>query len=427
MEMKFKDIEVSDRLDQVVENSLQELRGEKQKRLKHKWIAGGCGMAAAFACAITLGITNPSYATNIPVIGHVFEMMQDKFAYGGDYNGIGTQLTEENVAGDEEQSNEYTQTVDGVTVTLSEIYCNNAALYLSMEIHSEQPFPDMYAPQLFTSEQYSFNQTKQGDAVILEGDLVDANTYAGLVRFDLSSKVMDDSEYMDYLKKSENEGKITEFDSEYTKHLKKVDIPETFTLNLSIDEIRCSLKNPPEIDYGKTAEEMESMSDEEWHDYMTKWYQEHPDAEDSQEKIYAGPWNFTLDVDVNSQDTQVVDLKDKAQNGIGLSAITKDRFEISVYSLNEDQQNMGDYFPVILDADGRLMDYGDGGSVCTVAINDSDVSQVDVFLIDASTWLGELKGHWWKTEDGLTDPQEIKEFKQLLLDNCAYHTEVSFE
>lgn len=413
MKMDFGKIEVSDKLDQVVEDSLQEVYKKNRNARQKKWIAGGCGMAAAFACAVMVGVANPSYAKDIPLVGHIFESMQDKFSYGGNYSGIGTSLVEEETKADNQQSkaetteNNYTQTVDGVTVSLSEIYCNSAAVYLSLEIHSDTPFPDTYEPQLFTTEKYSFNKTEQGDAVTLNGDLVDANTYAGLVRFDLNSKVMDDSE-------DEN-------------HLERVDVPDNFTLDLTIDEIRCSLKNPPKADLGKTQEEIEQMSDGEWKEFMTKWYNEHPDFEDSQDAIYNGPWTFSLNVNRNNEDTQVVDLSGRVENGIGLSAITKDRFEISVYSLNEDQQNMGEYFPVILDADGRLMDYGDGGSVCTVAINDSDVSQVDVFLIDASTWLNELKGHWWKTEDGLTDPQEIKEFKQLLIDNCAYHTTVDFE
>ena len=410
MKMDFGKIEVSDKLDQVVENSLQEVYKKHHRDRQKKWIAGGCGMAAAFAVVFMVGVANPSYAKDIPLVGHIFESMQDKFSYGGNYSGIGTSLVEETSSENTENTSEagiekkYTQTVDGVTVTLSEVYCNQLGLYLSMEIHSDTPFPDMYAPQLFTSEQYSFNSTALGDCVVLNGELVDANTYAGLVRFDLNDKLTDSSG--------------TE---------KQIKLPDSFTMDLSIDEIRVALKNPPVADLGKTPEELEQMTDEEWSAFMKKWDEEHPDFEDSQDAIYKGAWTFSLNVDVNNTDTQVVDLSDRAENGIGFSAITKDRFEISVYSLNENVQDMGTYFPVVLDADGRLMDYGDGGSVCTVAINDSDVSQVDVFLIDESLWLDNLKGHWWKTADGLTDPQEIKEFKQLLIDNCAYHTTVDFE
>ena len=169
------------------------------------------------------------------------------------------------------------------------------------------------------------------------------------------------------------------------------------------------------------------MYNDERNTFMTNWYNEHPDFEDSEDAIYNGPWTFSLDVTVNNDDAQVIDLADKAENGIGFSKITKDRFEITVYGLNDLPWDTGAYFPVILDADGRLMSYGDGGSVNTVAINDSDVSTVDVFLIDEDLWLNNLKSEWWKTENGLTDQDEIKAFKELLLEKCAYHTEVHFE
>lgn len=40
--------------------------------------------------------------------------------------------------------NHTVKTVDGTTVTLSEVYCNEMALYLSMTIHTEDKFPDTF-------------------------------------------------------------------------------------------------------------------------------------------------------------------------------------------------------------------------------------------------------------------------------------------
>lgn len=437
MNMEFKDIVVPEKLDMVVEQSLKMVREEQRAKHKKSLIAKGCGMAAILACGILVGVANPSFAADLPLVGHIFETMQDKFSYGGDYNGIGEVLEETSedsipTTGDKtgEQRAKYTQTVDGVTVTLSEVYCNKQALYLTLEIHSEEAFPDMYAPQLFTSEQYSFNSTMMGDAVILNGDLIDANTYAGMVRFDLNEKNVDKSEFEKAYIEAKEKGEAWNYDGDdpnYAEHIQVVEIPDTFTLDLTIKQIRGMLKNPPVPDYGKTEEELEQMSDEEWNTFMTTWLNEHPDFEDSEDAIYHGPWTFSLDVTVNNDDSQVIDMTDKAENGIGFSKITKDRFEITMYSLNDLPWDTGSYFPVMLDADGRLMSYGDGGSVNTVAINGSDISTVDVFLIDEDLWLNDLKGEWWKTENGLTNPDEIKAFKALLLENCAYHTEVHFE
>ena len=48
------------------------------------------------------------------------------------------QNTTDNYNSDKMKDNEsYSKTVDGTTVTLSEVYCNEMALYLSMTIHTE--------------------------------------------------------------------------------------------------------------------------------------------------------------------------------------------------------------------------------------------------------------------------------------------------
>ena len=55
------------------------------------------------------------------------------------------QNTTENNNADKTKDNEsYSKTVDGTTVTLSEVYCNEMALYLSMTIHTEDKFPDTF-------------------------------------------------------------------------------------------------------------------------------------------------------------------------------------------------------------------------------------------------------------------------------------------
>ena len=47
-------------------------------------------------------------------------------------------------------------------------------------------------------------------------------------------------------------------------------------------------------------------------------------------------------------------------------------------------------------------------------------------IVDNDIWLDSLKCEWWKSSEGLTDEEEIKAFKKLLQDNCAYQTEVDF-
>ena len=423
MELEFKNIEVPKELDEVVEQSMQKLKEENKCRKRKNWIVKTMG-AVACAGIVVFGAVNPSFAAKVPLVGHIFESMQLHFSYRGDYSGIGKVLTndEENASevtdGKERKTADqgsYTKTVDGVTVTLSEIYCNQQAIYLSMEIQSDEVIPDIYNPQLFTTEEYSFNSSPLSDCPVLNGQRIDDHTYAGLIRLDLNEKNIDTSE-MEETKGTDDKNLM-----------QVVKIPNEFSLSISINQIRGSLKNPPKADLGITQEEIEKMSQKEWKDFMQKWDKEHPDWEDACDAIYKGPWEFTLDVAMNQDDTQVINLENRAENGLGFSAVVKDRFEITAYGLNNMPEDMGDYFPVFLDADGRLMDYGDGGSVNTVAINNSDISTVYLYLVDNDLWLNSLKSKWWKTADGLTEDGDIQAFNQLLQEKCAYYTTVHFK
>lgn len=112
------------------------------------------------------------------------------------------------------------------------------------------------------------------------------------------------------------------------------------------------------------------------------------------------------------------------KNNIGIEKVVKDRFEITMYEIYPDEVTGTDYFPVMLDADGILMDYGSNSTINTVAINNRDVSRVDIFLIDYYKWMDELKGDRWKQPGALTE--DGRTYKELLLEECAFHTEVIF-
>ena len=127
------------------------------------------GLTAAAAVFSAVCITNPAFAENIPLVGNVFKQLGNSMGFYGDYSKYAKQLTDsaedaeladtnesqedggnpqsaqaedqnttENNNADKTKDNEsYSKTVDGTTVTLSEVYCNEMALYLSMTIHTE--------------------------------------------------------------------------------------------------------------------------------------------------------------------------------------------------------------------------------------------------------------------------------------------------
>ena len=172
---------------------------------------------------------------NIPLVGNVFKQLGNSLGFYGDYSKYAKQLTAsaedtlsadadgsqesssnsqnaqsedqnttENNNADKTKDNEsYSKTVDGTTVTLSEVYCNEMALYLSMTIHTEDKFPDTFItsdgkPNIKLSEnstvKYDYMDEKSNlFNAYLDGKMLDDNTYAGVLRIPVEDMTVDDA------------------------------------------------------------------------------------------------------------------------------------------------------------------------------------------------------------------------------------------
>ena len=333
----------------------------------------------------------------------------------------------------------YTKTVDGMTVTLSEVYSNGQALNIAMVLQSQEPFPDTMVGQdgkpiisCLTNETYSFNPQSQTDYVFLDGAFTDEYTFAGVMRFDLNAKTTDDSAWAEALENADELGE----DLDYEELNAKVEIPENFIMTLNIDQIIGNLADPEVRDMGVTQEELEAMSDEEWSDFMTKLDEEDPTwsqfPNTHENYWFDGPWEFELEVTQSTEDCVTVEMGTN-EEGIGFEKIVKTPYEITMYPVDpRSQEEIAEdkfyYFPVMLDADGMLMGSGGGGSVNTVAVGDHDVSQVDVYLFEDLKWLDEIKGYWWSKPEGLQKGETLEDgrtFKELCDETCVFHETVT--
>ena len=193
------------------------------------------GLTAAAAVFSTVCITNPAFAENIPLVGNVFKQLGNSLGFYGDYSKYAKQLTEsaegaqsadadgsqegssnsQNVQVEDQNTTEnhnadktkddqsYSKTVDGTTVTLSEVYCNELAMYLSMTIHTEDKFPDTFIrsdgkPDIKLSEnstvKYDYMDGKSNlFNAYLDGKMLDDNTYAGVLRIPVEDMTVDDA------------------------------------------------------------------------------------------------------------------------------------------------------------------------------------------------------------------------------------------
>ena len=424
-------------------------------------IAGG--VAAVLAVGFIFCAVNPVMAKNFPVVGGLFEMLQDNVSFFGDFSDHATTLeavdtTEtEGTAADtesdiEENSPEdteagqartkkdtaYTKTADGLTITCSEVYANSQAVYITMQFKSGQPFPktetlaESGRPVITLDMTGSVDFNQEADPIIedhVEGQFLDDNTYACIFRYDLAHAAKDYTEYnekynemsqqvldemgitLDDLNDETDEGYelLSKFLDEVSArggaletYIKNVEIPDTFNLQLDITKVK-GLK----ADY--------EWSEDDYEKYGT----------DAGYYKYEGDWNFDIPVTVDDSQTEVLELNDTNDAGIGLRSVIRTPYELTVNELYEDG-SASDCFMVALDANGNKLPYNDSTGNCNnFTIQDRDISTVDIYILDYIQYMDELKGP--DNYNNNENKPEGQKWSNLLDQYAKYHKTLHFD
>ena len=167
--------------------------------------------AAAAAAAIIgiggLGYYNPALAAKIPLIGKIFEKVLDNVTYSGDYSDKETVLTNEDHAGNLDTS-DYSVSDQGITLTVSEIYCDGYSIFLTVNIEAEEA-DFTHIPEHYTGMNAADNRTAAGFYIggtwsvdgsspewlenTFEGEVIDSHTFAGL-KINLAEKFVGSGE-----------------------------------------------------------------------------------------------------------------------------------------------------------------------------------------------------------------------------------------
>lgn len=489
--------------------SREKAAGEKKKEKRRFFTipktAGG--LAAAAAVFSVICISNPALAEDIPLLGNVFQELGSSLGFSGDYSEYAKPLAsaeseetavQESAAaeGETEGAAEagtsadslYTKTSEGVTISLSEIYCNDESLNLSMVIHSEEPFPETLEDQFGKKEltltahqdsaslSFSYNpdfEFLEGD---LDGEFIDENTYAGVLRLELSLTDTDDEKADEYYEARDAFLREKGFDpdnmtvetldeiaqalgmEEYTDaglgavggpamedYFNTVEIPESFSIDLNIHEITGLLpeSNIPEIpqelkdeydaamgelglnedDYENFTEEQKEQEHQLFKEMMNQYYELYPEVSQYYNSYNSwslkGEWDFHVDVEIDHTKTVTKEVNDIDEDGIGVASVTKTPFELSMSV----KQGSDLCFVAVLDANGELMsEYGN--STDTLAVQDHDVSKIDIYICDYVEYMDELKGYYWNDN---IEESGYGSFKELLEARALHHTEVVFE
>lgn len=479
------------------------------------------GMTAAAAVFSAVCITNPAFAENIPLVGNVFERIGNSLGFSGDFSKYATPLEDENSSTEvgstqnekeqntssdnrntnatesenveaENTDSKWSQTYNGTTLTVSEVYCNDTALYISLIISMEEKIPNTLLTEdgtpwinLNNGSIWMKCDFNDGDMLVnapLDGQLIDDHTFAGVLRIDNTEFTYDFAGEQRFNEAWEKFWKEKGIDDVYNAtneemaaaigiedaenvtiedaiaagapdekdYLKEIKVPDQFTMELSFPQIVGMLPEEetttPEIpqelrderdqavadaglnedDYENFTEEQQEtlrLIDQEMYNKYTKLY---PDVNKHPNKYenwwVDGDWDFTIPVEKNDAQTVTKEIQAVDSEGNGVISLTKTPFEIT---MNE-SGDTADYFPVILDADGKPMSFGKfTGTANTVAISDRDISTVYVYLCDYIEYMDELKGYYWS--DDYEEKAKTKTFKQLLDERAVASAEVHFD
>ena len=415
-------------------------------------IAGG--MAAVLAVGFIFCAVNPVMAKNLPVVGGLFEMLQDNVSFFGDFSDHATTLesvdtTESDIEGNSSEDTEagqdmtkkdtaYTKTADNLTITCSEVYANSQAVYITMQFKSDNPFPktetlaESGTPVIDLDMTGGVDFNSEASPVIdgqVEGQFLDDNTYACIFRYDLAQAAKDYTEYnekynemtqqvMDemgitqadlddqtdegYALLEEFINKLSERGGEYQKYIKEIDIPDTFNLHLDITKVR-----------GLEANYQWSEEDEKKYGRDAGYYK------------YEGDWSFDIPVTVDDSQTEVMELNDTNDEGIGLKSVIRTPYELTVNELYEDGSD-SDCFMVALDANGNKLPYNDSTGNCNnFTIQDRDISTVDIYILDYTQYMDELKGP--DNYNNNENKPEGQKWSDLLDQYAKYHKTLHFD
>mgnify|MGYP002795316249 FL=1 len=408
------------------------------------------GFAAATAAFSGVCIVNPAFASNIPVVGGIFETLGNSLGFSGDFDkyaepagdpeaestqesgnpkaevvdnsGQKTDTVETDDKNTGEPKNGITATQNGTSVTLSEVYCNDSALYLAFKIETEDKFPDTMTDQerkpivrfgFDSAFSTSFQSVEDGMLLnsYLDGQILDEHTYAGVLRIESTDLTVDEKGWNDFYNTrnsffEENGIDVDTFSTEqisevfgieeYTDeilpeiggpdihdYVKEISLPEDFTLDLTVRDIIGTLpedqSTAPEIpeDIKKAYEDAmaeNGLSTEEGaYDNFTE------EQKDMEHRLFTEMWNAYYErypeaADPgNEYENWILDgewkftvdvnknLSDTVTKDI---AVTDDGYGVTSITKTpfEITVEMNDpeakYVPVVLDAEGELMTGG---------------------------------------------------------------------
>lgn len=392
---KVIDTRIEKTLTDIKQKKATGIRREKQaaykKRTAWKKMVYGLGtVAAVFFVSIVICAANPSLAENIPILGNIFAKVQDVFPFGRMPEDETTRLydhdgdTHVSDASGKEPDFLYRTQDGGITVTITEYYASNQAIFFGVCIESEEAFPafavmgdtEYQLIQALTKEQYSFRDGEVAGARNIEGRLEDAHTFAGIMRVDYDDINIDGRKYEAACREAEAKGEelpeVTE--GTWDLYYERYAVPEEFEAQITIESLR-----------GYCKEEV--------------------DVENGNQYRVRGHWEFPpCRIEKSETDVRSIEIHEVNEQGIGLDKIELSPVELTLYT-TEPADCLT--FAVVLDKNGRKLASGSTNAY-ELAIAGHDISTVTVYICEYDVYMDEIKAYALEDEEAFRSMLEKK-------------------
>ena len=168
---------------------------ERNKMVKYFSKVAAAILAVMALTGFALNAFMPVFARSLPFVGNAFAFIQDRLHTGGAYSNYAFKI------GDKVTDN-------GLTITMSEAYCDGVNLYVSFIVESETAF-DTWTTDEYIKGQLNYNGTMYIESTEglkslndsgltgLEGKFTDAFTFVGVKSFSLTGGTFPDKFMLD--------------------------------------------------------------------------------------------------------------------------------------------------------------------------------------------------------------------------------------
>lgn len=363
MQNLFEAIKVpQEELENIVNEKLDMIRNHSRKKKRTRILCSFTAAAACIAGLVIFSVSNPVLAAQLPLIGHLFSQLEDKQPYYRDMDETKVQTIP--------QTEESENVVDGLKISLSEIYCNTEAMYMTVLLESKEGFPDYLTQPESDSVDYFIANAEQtfdfakGTMIFplqFSGQYIDEHTFAGSTRIDFSMGYGYDDMSWSFPDA----------------------VPKSFHWNMKITDIYT-------------------------------YY----DVSQAPDKTYAlnGPWTFEADVAARQTEKIVKEVNDYGPGGLGITTAEKGEFEIILNYAHDESKAAYDYESVqsvVLDADGKYM----LDKVGILPIGDFNVSKIHVYYFPVAS-----EDDYAAIQEKLTVGEPADFIKEIAI----HHTEIDF-